>query len=105
MVMTHRHEFGPAPRRSGLTLRVFLFIALLVCSLTSHGPYVVMTGILLLCACCLHVPDAREKLFSPRYVTFVSMSAAIIAACFLWYLAVPHANASLDLEKSGTNNF
>jgi hypothetical protein len=85
--------------------RAFLFIALLLCSLTSHGPYVVMTGILLLYAYCLHAPDVREVLFSPRYVAFLALSATIITACYLWYLAVPHANASQNLEKSANNNF
>ncbi|MEA3120051.1 MAG: hypothetical protein QOI13_3321 [Paraburkholderia sp.] len=85
--------------------RISLFVALLVCSLTSHGPYVVMSGILLLCACCVRAPDVREALFSPRYVAFLSLSATIITAFYLWYLAVPHANTSHELEKSGTNNF
>ncbi|QCP50011.1 hypothetical protein FAZ95_12960 [Trinickia violacea] len=85
--------------------RGLMFVALLLCSLTSHGPYVVMAGILLLCACCLSDPDVREALFSPRYVVFLSLSAAIITACYLWYLAVPHANTAYDLEKSANNNY
>ncbi|MFL9922558.1 hypothetical protein PQR75_46555 [Paraburkholderia fungorum] len=85
--------------------RGFLFVALLLCSLTSHGPYVVMAGILLLCACCLTTSDARELLFSQRYMIFVWLSAAITTACFLWYLAVLHSNTSQELETSATNNF
>ncbi|MGF6769055.1 hypothetical protein P3T18_001525 [Paraburkholderia sp. GAS199] len=82
-----------------------LFVALLLCTLTSHGPYVVMAGILLLCACCLNTADARELLFSQRYQAGIWIGASIIAAFYLWYLMVPHANTSRDLEASANNNF
>jgi hypothetical protein len=108
--VTHR-AYGMTNSEVQITMRPpaiyrsLLFIALLLCSLTSHGPYVVMTGILLLGTLCLSDAKAREALFNPRCVVFLSISATLITACYLWYLAVPHANAALELEKSSTNNF
>ncbi|MEX3853246.1 MULTISPECIES: hypothetical protein [Paraburkholderia] len=91
--------------RSTAIHRSAMFVALLLCSLTSHGPYVVMTGILLLMAVCMSDAKVREALFSIRCVALVSLSATVITACYLWFLAVPHGNASYNLEKSATNNY
>jgi hypothetical protein len=85
--------------------RSLLFIALLLCSLTSHGPYVVMTGILFLFTLCLSDAKAREMLFDQRCVVLLSIAATLVTACYFWYLAVPHANTARELEKSATNNF
>lgn len=87
-------------------LRVsFLFVALLLASLVSHGAYVQMAGILLLCLYCLCLPNTRMTLFRPANVLWVVSALVVVTACFLYFLFFPAPNGPPELEKSAFNNY
>ncbi|MDR5752713.1 MULTISPECIES: hypothetical protein [unclassified Caballeronia] len=83
----------------------FIFIALLIASLTSHRAYVEMAGILLLWLCCMAAKDSREVFFSPAYLICTISAASVITACYLWFLMTAHWGVAPDLEKSAGNNY
>jgi hypothetical protein len=82
-----------------------LFIALLLSSLVSHGAYVQMAGILLLCAYCIGTHSTRAELLGHRNLMLAAAVLAIITGFFLYYLLFPVANGAPDLEKSAFNNY
>jgi len=83
----------------------FLFVALLLSTLASHGAYVQMAGTLLVGAYCLCMPDTRKTLFDRVNVLRVLSALIVITACFLYYLFFPAPNGAPELEKSAFNNY
>jgi hypothetical protein len=92
--------------RKNLRPRVaFLFVALLIASLVSHGPYVEMAGIILLCVCCLIAKSTRNELCSERTLTSFVAIVSIISSFYLYFLIAPNPAGAPALEKSANNNY
>ncbi|CAD6524705.1 hypothetical protein LMG28140_01669 [Paraburkholderia metrosideri] len=83
----------------------FIFLALLIASVMSYGPYVMMVGILLLAAICISMSSTRACLFNKRNACIAFASIAVISCFYLYALIVPHPQGAAPLEKSLTNNY
>lgn len=84
---------------------VVLFMALLLSSLHSHGAYVLMSGILLLCVYCIFTTDARSELLTRRSLLLTLSGVCAVSACFFCYLVFPNPVGAPALEKSALNNY
>ena len=82
-----------------------LFIALLLSSLVSHGAYVQMAGILMLCAYCICSHSTRAELLGHRNLLLATAILTVITGFFFYFLLFPAANGAPDLEKSAFNNY
>jgi hypothetical protein len=83
----------------------FLFVTLLLSSLVSHGAYVQMAGILLLCVYCLCWTNTRAMLLERTNVLRIVAALIVITACYLYFLLFPAPNGAPELEKSAFNNY
>jgi hypothetical protein len=83
----------------------FLFSALLLSSLVSHGPYVQMAGILLLCGFCLCLESTRTEMVKPVSLLWMIVALLVITSCFLYFIFFPAPNGAPELEKSAFNNY
>jgi hypothetical protein len=83
----------------------FLFIALLLSSLVSHGAYIQMAGILLLCGYCLCLKSTRMEMVKRVNLLWMIAALLIITACFLYFIFFPAPNGAPELEKSAFNNY
>lgn len=83
----------------------FLLLALLLASSVSHGAYVQMAGIVLLCAYCLCLPDIRMEFLKRSNVLRVVSALIVVTLFFLYFLFFPPLNGAPELEKSAFNNY